>query len=121
MIGLDSSPDMLRQARERLPKCTFVQGDLATWNPRAGTDLLFANAVFQWVPDHPAVLARLLSALPEGGVLAVQMPDNTNEPALVLMREVAASGPWAATLAPANAARNDLPARELLRSAAAAL
>jgi trans-aconitate 2-methyltransferase len=109
VVGLDSSPDMLRQARERLPKCTFAQADLVTWSPQERTDLLFANAVFQWVPDHPAVLQRLLRALPEGGVLAVQMPDNTNEPALLLMEEVAGTGPWAATLASANAARNDLP------------
>jgi trans-aconitate 2-methyltransferase len=109
VIGLDSSPDMLRQARERLPKWTFVEGDLATWQPPERTDLLFANAVFQWVPDHPAVLRRLLEALPQGGVLAVQMPDNTNEPSLMLMEEVASAGPWAQTLAKANAARNDLP------------
>jgi trans-aconitate 2-methyltransferase len=109
VIGLDSSPDMLRQARERLPKCTFEQADLASWRPREGTDLLFANAVFQWVPDHPAVLARLVESLPKGGVLAVQMPDNTDEPALALMREVASGGPWAATLATAGAARDDLP------------
>jgi trans-aconitate 2-methyltransferase len=55
------------------------------------------------------VLQRLLMALPEGGILAVQMPDNTNEPALLLMEEVSRTGPWAATLAAANAARNDLP------------
>ena len=95
VIGVDSSPDMLRQARERLPSCTFVEGDLSTWMPEPGTDLLFGNAVFQWVPDHPKVLARLLQSLPPGGVLAVQMPDNTNEPALMLMEKVAASGPWA--------------------------
>ena len=77
VIGLDSSPDMLRKARERLPDCTFVEADITTWTPAAGTDLLFANAVFQWVPDHPAILRRLLEALPAGGVLAVQMPDNT--------------------------------------------
>jgi trans-aconitate 2-methyltransferase len=109
VIGLDSSPDMLRQARERLPKWTFVQGDLASWSPQEPTDLLFANAVFQWVPDHPAVLRRLLQTLPAGGVLAVQMPDNTNEPALALMVEVAGKGPWAGNLALAAAARDDLP------------
>ena len=97
VIGLDSSSDMLRQARERLPGRTFVQGELATWNPPKRTNLLFANAVFQWVPDHPAVLMRLLNALPSYGVLAVQMPDNTNEPALALMREVTERGPYAAT------------------------
>jgi trans-aconitate 2-methyltransferase len=63
VIGLDSSPDMLRQARERLPNCEFAQADLADWSPQERTDLLFANAVFQWVPDHPAVLRRLLAAL----------------------------------------------------------
>ena len=109
VIGVDSSPDMLRQARERLPRCSFVEGDLSTWMPEQGTDLLFGNAVFQWVPDHPKVLARLLQSLPPGGVLAVQMPDNTNEPALMLMEKVAASGPWTAAIAQANAARNDLP------------
>ena len=110
VIGLDSSPDMLRQARTRLPNCEFAQADLVDWSPPERTDLLFANAVFQWVPDHPAVLRRLLSALTEGAVLAVQMPDNTEEPALALMREVAAGGPWAAKLALAAAARDDLPA-----------
>jgi trans-aconitate 2-methyltransferase len=109
VVGVDSSPDMLRLARERLPDRAFLAADLAHWSPQERADLLFANAVFQWVPDHPAVLQRLLAALPAGGVLAAQMPDNTAEPALALMREVAASGPWAAALAPAAAARDDLP------------
>src|SRR5712691_3221065 len=109
VIGLDSSPDMLRQARGRLPGCAFAQAELTTWSPHERTDLLFANAVMQWVPDHTAVLRRLVQALPAGGVLAVQMPDNTGEPALMLMTEVAAVGPWAATMAGTHAARNDLP------------
>src|SRR5438270_3306183 len=125
VVGIDSSPDMLRQARERLPGRTFLEGDLSTWLPQERTDLLFGNAVFQWVPDHPAVLGRLIQALPAGGVLAVQMPDNTEEPALVLMREVGSDGPWASRLAKANAARDDLPRPEtyydLLRPLAAHL
>jgi trans-aconitate 2-methyltransferase len=100
-MGLDSSPAMLRKARERLPDCLFVEADISTWVPEAGTDLLFGNAVFQWLPDHPKVLRRMLESLSRGGVLAVQMPDNTNEPANVLQREVAANGPWAKDLAPA--------------------
>lgn len=95
VTGIDSSPDMLRQARERLPRCRFVEADLSTWMPPPGTDLLFGNAVFHWVPDHPNVLKRLLEALGPGGVLAVQMPDNANEPAFTVMQQVAASGPWA--------------------------
>ncbi len=102
VIGVDASPDMLRQARARLPRCGFVEADLSTWMPEPGTSLLFGNAVLHWVPDHPRVLTRLLQSLPPGGVLAVQMPDNTNEPALLLMEKVAAS------LGQSNAARNDL-------------
>src|SRR5205085_5524665 len=83
--------------------------DILAWQPDDRTDLLFANAVFQWVPDHPKVLRRLLGALPRGGIVAVQMPDNTDEPALLLMRELARSGPWAKNLAIAAAAREDLP------------
>ena len=88
IVGLDSSPDMLRKARERLPKYKFIEADIATWSPQPRTDLLFSNAVMQWLPDHTAVLRRLLEALIPGGVLAVQMPDNTREPALVFQGEV---------------------------------
>jgi trans-aconitate 2-methyltransferase len=77
--------------------------------PEEPADLLFGNAVFQWVPNHPRVLARLLQALPPAGVLAVQMPDNTREPAISLMEKVAALGPWADVIAQASAARSDLP------------
>jgi trans-aconitate 2-methyltransferase len=112
VCGLDSSPEMLRQARARLPQCTFTEADLATWAPTTPADLLFGNAVFQWVPDHTSVLRRLAEALPGGGVLAVQMPDNTSEPALVLMQEVAGKGPWAGNAAVAEAARGDLPSPE---------
>ena len=75
----------------------------------AAPDLLFANAVFQWVPRHEAVLQRLMGALAPGGVLAVQMPDNLDEPSHALMREAASSGPFAAKLEKAAAARGGLP------------
>ena len=112
IVGIDSSPDMLRQARERLPRCTFLEADIASWTPSEGTDLIFANAVFQWVPDHQQVMRRLLQSLSAGGVLAAQMPDNTAEPALALQRKVAASGPWASDPQIKAAARGELPAPE---------
>ncbi|TCK28799.1 trans-aconitate 2-methyltransferase [Ancylobacter aquaticus] len=107
VIGVDNSPAMLEQARARLPAVRFELGDLASWAPAEGTDLLFANAVFQWVPDHLDVLARLLEGLAPGGVLAVQMPDNVAEPSHLLMEETAAAGPWADRVA--GMARDRLP------------
>lgn len=107
ILGIDSSPAMVKQAAGNLPGARFEVADVAAWKPAPGTDLLFGNAIFQWVPEHPSVLARLLETLPEGGVLAVQMPDNVNEPSHVLMAETAAAGPWAARLA--GAGREVLP------------
>jgi trans-aconitate 2-methyltransferase len=109
IIGIDTSADMLRRARERLPQQTFVEVNVAHWVPPANTDLLFANAIFQWVPEHLRQLQRLLDELPSGGVLAVQMPDNLDEPSHLMMREVAHSGPWKETLADAARAKEVLP------------
>jgi len=98
VLGLDSSPNMLAEARIRLPQANFETADAETWLPRPDVDLVFANAIYQWVPDHLAILPRVLEALPEGAVLAVQMPDNLGEPTHRLMAEVAQSGPWAEKL-----------------------
>lgn len=111
IIGLDSSPAMIAAARQRLPDTRFELADATAWLPPVGTELVFANAVYQWIPDHLAILTRQLQALGSGSVLAVQMPDNMAEPTHALMRQVAADGPWAERLQ--NAARKPLaPVRE---------
>ena len=108
--GFDSAAEMVAAARERLPQVRFEVADAGAW--RAATpapDLLFSNAVFQWVPDHARLLPGLLQQLAPGGWLAVQMPDNLEEPAHRLMREVAARGPWAERLADAQRQRETRP------------
>ena len=107
VVGIDSAAAMLVSARERLPGLRFERADVADWQPARAPDLIFANAVLQWVPGHKALFPRLFALLAPGGVLAVQMPDNMAEPSHVLMREVAANGPWAETLR--DAARLPLP------------
>src|SRR3954466_5298420 len=98
IAGVDSSSDMVAKAGERLPGVRFIEADLAGWTPDHPCDLFFANAVFQWLPDHPRLMLRLIEHLRPGGVLAAQMPDNLDEPVHVLMREIAASRPWARRL-----------------------
>ena len=106
VIGLDTSPAMLESARVRLPRLAFALADAATWTPERAPDLIYANAVLQWLPDHASLLPRLFGLLAPGGVLAVQMPDNLVEPTHRLMRETAASGPWATAIGdPAVAGR----------------
>lgn len=109
IIGIDSSAEMLQRARHTLPDVSFQMADLATWRPERPADLIFAIAVFQWVPDHLAVLRALIEALPSGGVLAVQVPDNLAEPVQVLIRETAEEGPWAKKLIRAEATREPIP------------
>ena len=109
VTGVDSSPDMLRQARERLPQCRFVEADLMHWAAPSDADLLYSNATFQWVPDHLSVLKRLLEGLKPGGAVAVQMPDNTNELSHVWMREVANEPQWAKLIPQSAFDRADLP------------
>jgi len=107
IVGVDSSAEMLERARHILQNVSFEMADLGTWRPERPADLIFANAVFQSVPDHLRVLRGLVEALPSGGILAAQMPDNVTEPAHVAMRETAEDGPWAERLA--GAARKPLP------------
>ncbi len=105
VTGVDSSPDMIAAARARLPHLRFEVADIAAWDAAGPFDAILANAVLQWLPDHASVLPHLVAKLPSGGSLAVQMPDNLQEPAHRLMREVAADGPWAAKLTNAAGAR----------------
>ena len=109
VIGLDSDPNMLAAAKSRLKGTAFIDADLATWQPPEPADLLYANAVFQWVPDHIGALARLMDGLKPGGVLAVQMPDNLQEPSHVAMEEAAQEGPWRAQFSNRNPKRDPLP------------
>ncbi|HTD05723.1 trans-aconitate 2-methyltransferase [Undibacterium sp.] len=99
VTGMDSSADMVAAARKRLPALQFEQADIQTWDPPQQFDVILANASLQWVPDHAALYPRLVGKLAPGGSLAVQTPDNLEEPAHRLLRETAADGPWAGKLA----------------------
>jgi trans-aconitate 2-methyltransferase len=110
VTGLDSDPNMLAAARSRLKGTTFLEADLETWQPPEPADLLYANAVFQWIPDHLSALARLMDGLKPGGVLAVQMPDNLQEPSHIAMEAAAQQAPWRPQFTTRNPKRDSLPA-----------
>jgi trans-aconitate 2-methyltransferase len=108
VVGTDNSPAMLDAARDRVPQARFELSDIASWRPETPPDLIFANAVLQWVPDHAALLPRLLESLAPGGVLAIQMPDNRDEPTHRLMREVAAEPEFAKDIGDYTRLRTEL-------------
>ena len=97
LTGVDSSADMLARARATLPAADFQQADLMTYAPPPGADLLFSNAVFHWLrhADRIPAVVRLLRTQNAGGVFALQVPDNHEEPSHRIMREAAAAkGSW---------------------------
>ena len=81
VVALDSSPQMLEQARQRLSRFgqrvefvhaslqDFALADFKSANP---VDGIFSNAVFHWVPDHAAMFRCLHAALQPGGWLVAQ-------------------------------------------------
>jgi trans-aconitate 2-methyltransferase len=97
IVGVDSSPDMLREARAATRndrRFTFVASDLAQWRPDAPVDLVYSNAALHWLPDHAALFARVATMVAQGGVLAVQMPDNFRAPSHTLIADIARSERW---------------------------
>jgi trans-aconitate 2-methyltransferase len=115
--GFDNSPEMIVAARERLPDVEFKLADVEDWafadaDIDAGAprpEIILANAVLQWVPGHETLLPAIARRLGPRGALAIQMPDNLDQPSHVWMRETAADGPWRESLREAAAARTTLP------------
>ncbi len=89
IVGIDTSPAMIEAARKRLPQARFEVADARSFAPPAPPDVLYANAVFQWLPDHAGLLGRLAGLLAPGGALAFQVPDNLHEATHTSMREAA--------------------------------
>jgi trans-aconitate 2-methyltransferase len=101
IIGVDSSPDMLREARAATrndPRFSFVAADLGQWQPDAPVDLVYSNAALHWLPDHAALFARVATMVAPEGVLAVQMPDNFRAPSHTNIASIARGERWKAKL-----------------------
>lgn len=64
--------------------------------------MVFSNACIQWVPDHPRLIRDMLALLRPGGMLAVQVPMNYQEPIHRIIGELTASDEWRAELASAR-------------------
>ena len=97
ITGLDSSPDMIANARSAHAWGEWVCADAALLG-RGGTrqtwDLVFSNATLQWIPDHERLLPRLFSLVNTGGALAVQVPANGGSPLHQALVRTAADPRW---------------------------
>lgn len=104
ITGWDNSPRMLDAARPVAGPTSgggeldFAAADLADWTPGESHDLIFSNAAFQWVPDHPASFPGWIAGLTPHGVLAFQVPGNFSAPSHRLLNELTGSPRWRSRL-----------------------
>ena len=67
LLGLDSSSEMLDDARgraaehpaERAVRIEWRHGDIRTWCPNGRFDLIFSNAVLHWVEENGRLLLQM--------------------------------------------------------------
>lgn len=94
VTGIDGSAAMLAKAAAVPSRVQWRPADLEVWQPErpvdVPVDLIVSNAALHWLPDHAALVTRLVDWLAEGGVLAVQMPCNEAAPSHELLRATAA-------------------------------
>jgi SAM-dependent methyltransferase len=78
VIGLDSSPEMLAEARAHYPAHDFRQGDAANFTIDPPVDAVFSNAVLHWVKDAAGAAASISKALKPGGRLVAEFGGHGN-------------------------------------------
>lgn len=101
VLGIDSSEDMVRTAKETYSNLEFQCCDATTDLLSLGKnsfDIVFSNACLQWLPDHKTRIPEMLELLKPGGYLAIQTPMNDREPIRTIINELADTDPWAKKL-----------------------
>ena len=83
VTGVDSSPEMIRFARDHFPhrehpNLTFSQADARTLPFSGEFDVIFSNAALHWIPDHKPVLAGIAESLCQNGKMLIQMGGKGN-------------------------------------------
>lgn len=96
ILGVDNSQEMVDTARKQCPGLNFMLFDAEKDFPfiQEKFDIVFSNACIQWVPDHERLLKNMMGLLKDGGILAVQIPNNYEEPIHKILIETSESEKW---------------------------
>ncbi|MGE5191659.1 MAG: class I SAM-dependent methyltransferase [Deltaproteobacteria bacterium] len=102
VVGIDSSPEMIDQARRSFPQLYFDVADARTFSLSEQFDAVFSNAVLHWVKEPELAVSRIRAALKPGGRFVAEFGGrgNTRQLVAALKRQAAAFGitdyeaPW---------------------------
>lgn len=78
VTGLDSSPDMIGQARQNYPALHFVLADAASVQFKEEFDAVFSNAALHWMLEAQQVARSMAEALKPGGRLVAEFGGKGN-------------------------------------------
>jgi len=104
--GIDRSARMLvgvdPQVRPHPEPTLGLQFEIGTIEEfpgaRGAFDLIFSNAAYHWIEDHPALLARLAGALTPSGQLAFQIPAQHDQPSHRIAEDLTGVEPFRTAL-----------------------
>src|SRR5262249_21602694 len=82
VVGLDSSAEMLQQARAAYGNLEIVQGDARAFSFAGPFDAVFSNAVLHWVPQADAVIHCVHDCLRPGGRFVAELGGRGNVTAI---------------------------------------
>lgn len=109
VIGLDSSAHMIAAARQAHPDGIWEAGDARPWRTDEPFDLVFSNAMLQWLPDHANVCRQWFEQVAPGGALAVQAPAHYDSPLHREIMDVSRDAAWNGRMASARTALTSEP------------
>lgn len=78
ILGIDSSPEMIKFAKENFPRVEFIVCDASKLIFENEFDVIFSNATLHWVIDHSPVLSGIKKALKTSGRVLLQMGGRGN-------------------------------------------
>jgi trans-aconitate 2-methyltransferase len=103
VVGVDGSEEMIAAAQRRASSSlSFRVGDVLDFGGAddRGTDVVFSNATFQWVPGHLARFGAYIESLVPGGWFCFQVPAMAEAPSHSAIASLAIDTRWADRLAP---------------------
>jgi trans-aconitate 2-methyltransferase len=94
ITGLDSSSSMIRKAEQDYPNQEWIVADALTYDPEIEYDIVFSNAVIQWIPNHEDLLKKFHGMLSDNGTVAIQIPLFWDMPLGKIINETAKDSRW---------------------------